>query len=130
MRLPDKVKVALKQNCNGLFEWAILLNFFKNHQHSLSKRQKIKIYIKCEQIRTYWNTPRENKKNIKGQERILIEPSLDIQISDIQPDNIYTDTDIQEYIQTRNQTLLQRLLFRTNLVEFSTVDPKSTYVSQ
>ena len=122
MRLPKRIKTALRSNNDELAVWAMLLDFFKTHQAQLSKRQKIKIYQKCEAYRAHWNTgeefvsvvwrPSGEKMEIRN-----FRPSLGIEKEDVHPDNIYTDKDIRQHLKTRHCSLLSSITnFLTNFL--------------
>ena len=108
MTLPDNIRTALAADNEDMVSWSSLINFFSTHQSELSLPEKITIYEKCEEFRIFWNTDhiyeKEITKNGKTQVMKAIRQSLNIEQADVNPDNIYTDQELIDYFQTRNQT--------------------------
>ena len=97
MRLPDEIREALKQNKSDILSWIVLLQFFKEHKKDLNHFQKRTIYLKCQECLDHWNTEEKKSEEIvKPGSGVLIKidnirQSLDIEIDNIRPNDIYLD---------------------------------------
>lgn len=143
MRLPDKIRAAIETEEEDLLNWSSLLNFFEEHQSTLSKKQKIKIYNRCEKSRIYWNEDKTeivkvHKAVAADKERVWIKvpvkkPGMGIKKEDVFPNNIYTDKDIIRHLdkqQTIFYSLLQTIFQVLSIIRIYTVGKKPTYVNQ
>jgi hypothetical protein len=107
MRLPKQVSRILKNGDISLASWVTILNYFQEKQSHLSRTQKIRFYNKSEMMREYWNRERHHTETVyrwdgTSMEVDMTSPSLDIEIEDIRPDNLYTDKTIMRYVGSDN----------------------------
>lgn len=106
MTFPDNIQVAVTADMQDMLSWSILLNYFSQHQSELSPTEKITIYEKCEDFRIFWNTDHiETTEVVRNSGEVVtqkkVRTSLNIDKKDVYPNNIYTDNDIIEHLQTR-----------------------------
>ena len=109
MRLPKEVRNALKTKEWDLFYWSLLLTFFEEHKSNLSLKQKITFYKRSEQFREYYNQERISENTIIGNSDEVITvkkllPSLDIEIEDVYPNDLYSDRDIINHLRSNKHT--------------------------
>lgn len=114
MRLPKEVMNALKTKEWDLFYWSQILTFFQEHKSNLSLKQKIRIYKRSEEFRTYYNTERYSEHTIIGNldQTITIRkmhPSLEIEISDVYPNDLYSDRQLQDYLNNNTYSKLDQI---------------------
>lgn len=127
LRLPADIKKIIHDDSNeDLLDWSILLFFFKNNKHNLTLTQKRKIYKRSEAFRIFQNTPRTKdvkiNKNGKWMDAIVEVPTLDIEIEDISPSDLYQDKTITDMNTFEN--LIDRLtsIFSFKVLRFQTLN--------
>ena len=119
MAFPKKIQIALEADRTDMISsWVALLNSFAEFQTELSLPEKLTIYYRCEDLRIFWNSDRRepylhtrNSGEIVQQIKYI--KSLNIDISDIKPNNVYNDQDLIEYFQTDADNINQILIKNT-----------------
>ena len=104
MKLPKKIEDALIDDTNSIYQWIILLNHFEDYFSILSKKQKIRIHLKCEEIRVFNNTPQKQFIERRGEKTFVMSTPLDIKKDEVQPQSIYTDEVIIQYYRQQERT--------------------------
>ncbi len=114
MRLPKEVINALKTKEWDLIYWSHLLTFFQKHKSKLSLKQKIRFYKRSEEFRAYYNTERFSEHELVGNlDQIItirkMHPPLEIEISDVYPNDLYSDRQLQDYLNNNTYSKLDQI---------------------
>lgn len=118
MRLPDNIQQALQADDDDLISWTVILHFFSENKHKLTYTQKQQLYIKSEQFRKFWNTPKEYDIELKRPNGDImklkrVRDSLQIEINDLKPNDLYQDQTILD-----NPLKIIIRQFLTNILQF------------
>lgn len=105
MKFADQLVESLKSKNRSTYDWIFLLNYFELHCDEMDVELKIKIYRKCEYLRTFFNlSTRTYKKGIHDHvtgETLWVKniaTPLNIEACDVVPDTMYNDKDVLDQL--------------------------------